>query len=393
MPAKPFQIILLLLISGITNLTKAVSKSNTDEFIAIDALSFSLKSSLAKEPKRTMDLFFPIILKLVTKNASFDNFPDLSLPNIKPNADLSLQFYQTTTTISTNQCFAGKLYGLKMIDILSNKQQLKDIPMESILLLANSTNAYLNNRNRRCALDVIYDRKYYDTDTQYWTTIRNVCNPHVFAHFINNNFILKLQLANNPKLAKNIIFPMILLYRTKINVSLSGFPDMKLPYHSHTKDRAVLFYDILTQCISNEYFAERLYALKVIDYYDDKKQLNGVSFVDIGALLTDNIKRMHHFRDYIIMDTIYNPMYYGSTESFVSFIRALNYEFTIERDAEETGTPEGIVNKAGVEWSLAVNYWWAEAIQTRIENVVGFRVLSVLNYEMLFGKLTQENLS
>eukprot|EP01084_Bolivina_argentea_P287895 494061_1 len=342
-----------------------------------------VKLSLAKDPKRTMDLFFPIILRFTSNNQSFYNFPNVSLPHfIQPNTDLPIQFYQTITTISTDTCTVGKLYGLKMVDTFTNKQQLKDIPMNAIISLATSDNNYINKQHRRCDFDIIYDRKYYDTDTQYWASIRNVCNTQSFQHFINNNFKLKLQLVNNPGLVKNIIFPMIVHYRTKMDSSLSGFPDIRLPNHSQTNDRAVLFYEILTQCINDKYFAERLYGLKVIDYYQDKQILLDVSFVDIQIVLHDHRGKMHSFRQSVIIDTIYNPYYYPSIESFVSFIGTLHYEFMIEQK-----TPyEGAVNKAGVDWFLAVNYWWTEAIQMRLQNAVGFNVLSKLNTRLLLVK-------
>ena len=87
----------------------------------------------------------------------------------------------------------------------------------------------------------------------------------------------------------------------------------------------------------------------------------------------------------VIIDTIYNPYYYPSTDSFVSFIKELHNEFKIEQSA----TFQSAINKAAVNWPLAMNYWWKQTIQARVENVVGFSVLSELNYGLLFGKPTK----
>ena len=258
----------------------------------------ALKWAIATDPSITIQLFLPILPTLI----QFPNLPNITLPEPVDPHDLSLQFYQFLATspfntVSFNARFIGSLFALKTIDEITaapKKGQLHYISQQHIDDLVAPLTPRVDRKQSRRPFDfyTFYDPKYYRSPFEHWSSILQFhrelgrSNCSILAEILNENTASKLYLAENPEMAMNVLFPMILHYKDGYG-NLSRFPDFTLsPTESvsvRNKTRSFAFYQMLASCGGDRQFDVRLFALKFMDnqYPKEQRELEGVSFRDI----------------------------------------------------------------------------------------------------------------
>ena len=198
---------------------------------------------------------------------------------------------------------------------------------------------------------------------------------------------------------KVILIPSIIRYHHR-HGNVRGFPDLTLPEdicaEAHfVNDRSIGVYQVLASCGINPNFVLTLWrvmALKMIDsaHYDADRKLEWLTMKQINTLidrvgqpmnsLTDNpLNDAHSQRDLVIIETVYDPIWYEDDKIFSEFVNGLHWEFMME--AEEgrlvsLSSPRR-KNCIQVDWKMALKYWFRDTVQQRIKDV--FPELSIWN--------------
>ena len=313
--------------------------------------------------------------------------PDVSLSDSMTvgRCRLSFQFYQTLATAPSNPYFLGKIIGLKSIDVHTKRGHLKHVSNEHINRLVDALNISKRESvmNVRCQFDTVYDRKYYHSDCEYCTAIKRLHRHRMcrqaLEHALNNDFNLKMQIANNAEITKNVLFPMV-SDSLSTHGHLRVFPDIDLfeLTANEIKDRSLWFYRVLVSCKRDRHFVERLHGIKLIDCNQRllERKLQRVTLEDIHSLKGKHGDSISMDRDshFVIMVTVYNPKYYSSKQQFIEFADRLNQEHS-----KLVGTRDCYVNAFGIDWEIVIHCWFCSSVQKAVRHFVGEQVLQRMN--------------
>ena len=340
--------------------------------------NISLHIKIASNGNVFMKTLYPLLLRYYKHHQNFRGFPNVSLPPDYhyESHHLSIQFYQTLASAPTDPSILRKLNALKIIDFCSGRNQLIAVSQSEIDKLHHLQTP--NSVECDTAFGMIYDPKYYESNGQYWCTIKRFQSKfgakcQALSDVLKRNVALKLDLAKCPELTKTIIFPMIMHYHST-HSDLSGFPEFGLPADIDQDYRSLMFFDILTSCASDLHFIEKLYAIKIIDHFQNgtQKELDGVSFEDITKLAV--CRGLIMMNEEVIIDTIYDPLYYRTKESFLTFIGYVHYLYSSEMQS---------AGDLMVWWKTAIRRWFQPKTQQNVMHAVGSQELHRMNMGLM----------
>ena len=160
-----------------SNLIRIVDDIDLERLLSVLTNEFNtnsyLKYEIANNAQVTKELFFPLISGLMRINGDLNQFPDIALTednyntlSIASDNKLSVEFYQTITNCTTDPFFLGKLYALKMIDVLKNKElELRLTQSREIYALLEALpitmDQFINS-----IFETMYDQKMYMSTQQ-----------------------------------------------------------------------------------------------------------------------------------------------------------------------------------------------------------------------------------
>lgn len=339
-------------------------------------------------PKLTADIFFPMIREWSSlSNQNLSTFPNFPSPLPINHSYLSLPFYQSLADVATNPHFAGEIAGIKMIDIVSGRDHLKDVSMNSISTFLESLARPLSIEDDRTFHDTLYDPKYYPSTSQWVLCVARLHREYPECASLESFQRTVSQhswLVDKPELSiilKDTLIPMMKEH-ILTHGDIHGFPDIALPDLAHDRSSAV--YQALAACGSDPYFSWRVHALKVIDeaHGEGKRVMQCLSLEDIKALHSMVIGvSSGPNRCVTIMDTVYTPRYYSDLETFKEFVIELHHQFVLEANCSRLITKQRVLrkNKLGVRWYVAVQLWFNEAIQLPLRMEIGNEAIEQIN--------------
>ena len=178
---------------------------------------------------------------------------------------------------------------------------------------------------------------------------------------------------------KVILIPSIIRYQHR-HGNVRGFPDFTLPEdicaEAHfVNDRSIGVYQVLASCGINPNFVLTLWrvmALKMIDaaHSDADRKLEWLTTQQINTLIDRVGQPMNSEtnqvspRDLVIIETVYDPIWYEDDKIFIEFVNGLHWEFMME--AEEgrlvsLSSPRR-KNCIQVDWKMALKYWFRDIV-------------------------------
>ena len=179
---------------------------------------------------------------------------------------------------------------------------------------------------------------------------------------------------------KVILIPSIIRYQNR-HGNVRGFPDLTLPEdicaEAHfVNDRSIGVYQVLASCGINPNFVLTLWrvmALKMIDsaHSETSRKLEWLTTQQINTLIDRVGQPMDSLADLVIIETMYDPIWYEDDKIFSEFVNGLHWEFMME--AEEgrlvsLSSPRR-KNCIQVDWKMALKYWFRDTVQQRIKDV------------------------
>lgn len=201
-----------------------------------------------------------------------------------------------------------------------------------------STSSHSNvSTNSNTSASMVYDPKHYSSARQHWDSIIRFHISHepdyqAFADVLQRYPALKMDIAMDPKLTKNIIFPMVMHYK-RTNYHFKGFPNLTLDEEIDKKNRSLLFYNVVTRCEMDHEFVERLYAIKMIDHHDNRthQELESISFVDIARLSSFGSDGIFILDEDVLMEMLSEPIYHRTKEDHFRFFWKMHHQFKLDR--------------------------------------------------------------
>ena len=317
-------------------------------------------------------------IKAIQTAVETDYIPGISRlnPQDSPHHDLQRQFYEIITAVPCDPCFVAKLYGIKLIDIFSDRNSLQNITITDIKGLSsfNDTAHFVDECSDHLVYDTIYDPKYYVTPSAYWMAIMRFhadwfCDASAFRLALNQNFYpFKLQLIADPALVQEVVFPLMMAYKSR-NGNYLGFPDLGVSEQRPTADRGSQFFHFLTRCAVDRGFVGRLAGLKVIDEHQPEcdRTLQSISFEAIKSLRVSPDQDLYRWDEFMldVAATIHFPEHYGSAQMFVDTLNRVHQKMTDD------------------EFKITAEHWISHQTHCRVAQILNRQTLAEMNHVVL----------
>ena len=125
-------------------------------------------STSCNKMKRMLFPFLHVRHELIKQKKRVAHFPNIELPPSALNNHLVIRFYQTIAASNKDIFFAGKLFGLKLIDYHCNKHSLSDVSFDDIISLIITKQEIIYGYVDWEIFGIIYNVSLYDSESQFW---------------------------------------------------------------------------------------------------------------------------------------------------------------------------------------------------------------------------------